>query len=50
MHDGPPNTVQAIPGIAQVLRERGLCAGQIVYTPEAVPYGSTTFPAKVVKP
>jgi peptidoglycan/xylan/chitin deacetylase (PgdA/CDA1 family) len=50
MHDWPPNTVQAIPGIAQVLRERGLCAGKIVYTPEAVPYGSTTFHAKAVKP
>lgn len=50
MHDWPPNTVQAIPGIAQVLRERGLCAGKIVYTPEAVPFGSTSFHAKAVRP
>ncbi|RYZ29890.1 MAG: polysaccharide deacetylase family protein, partial [Propionibacteriaceae bacterium] len=50
MHDWPPNTVQAIPGIAQVLRDQGLCAGKIVYTPEAVPFGGTTFHAKAVKP
>jgi len=50
MHDWPPNTVQAIPGIARVLREQGLCAGKIVYTPEAVPFGATTFHAKAVKP
>ena len=50
MHDWPANTVQAIPGIAQVLRERGLCAGKIVRTREAVPFGSTTFHAKAVKP
>jgi peptidoglycan/xylan/chitin deacetylase (PgdA/CDA1 family) len=50
MHDWPPNTVQAIPGIARVLRDQGLCAGKIVYTPEAVPFGATTFHAKAVKP
>lgn len=50
MHDWPPNTVQAIPGIAQVLKENGLCAGKIVHTREAVPFGSTTFHAKAVKP
>jgi peptidoglycan/xylan/chitin deacetylase (PgdA/CDA1 family) len=50
MHDWPPNTVQAIPGIAQVLRDRGLCAGRIAYTPEVVPFGKTPFHAKAVKP
>ena len=50
MHDWPPNTVQAIPGIARVLKENGLCAGKIAFTPEAVPFGSTTFHAKAVKP
>ena len=50
MHDWPPNTVQAIPGIAQVLRDGGLCAGKIVYTPVAVPFGSTSFHAHAVKP
>ncbi len=29
MHDGPPNTVTAIPRIAQVLARNGLCAGMI---------------------
>lgn len=29
MHDGPPNTVTAIPRIAQVLASHGLCAGMI---------------------
>jgi peptidoglycan/xylan/chitin deacetylase (PgdA/CDA1 family) len=50
MHDWPPNTVQAIPGIAQVLRDNGLCAGKIVHTPDAVAFGSTTFHAHAVKP
>jgi peptidoglycan/xylan/chitin deacetylase (PgdA/CDA1 family) len=50
MHDWPPNTVQAIPGIARVLRENGLCAGKIVHTSKDVPFGSTTFHAKAVKP
>ncbi len=50
MHDWPPNTVQAIPGIARVLREKGLCTGKIAYTPAAVPFGSTTFHARAVKP
>lgn len=50
MHDWPPSTVQAIPGIARVLRDRGLCAGKIVSTPEAVPFGASSFHAKAVKP
>jgi peptidoglycan/xylan/chitin deacetylase (PgdA/CDA1 family) len=50
MHDWPPNTIEAIPRIAQGLRDRGLCAGRIAYTPEAVPFGSTTFHARAVKP
>lgn len=29
MHDGPANTLAAIPGIARVLASRGLCAGMI---------------------
>lgn len=29
MHDGPANTIAAIPGIARVLASRGLCAGVI---------------------
>lgn len=29
MHDGPANTIAAIPRIAQVLAARGLCAGMI---------------------
>src|SRR5256714_11538567 len=29
MHDGPPNTVTALPRIAQVLAGHGLCAGMI---------------------
>jgi peptidoglycan/xylan/chitin deacetylase (PgdA/CDA1 family) len=29
MHDGPPNTITAIPRIAQVLAARSLCAGMI---------------------
>ncbi len=29
MHDGPANTVAAIPCIAQILAGRGLCAGMI---------------------
>jgi peptidoglycan/xylan/chitin deacetylase (PgdA/CDA1 family) len=29
MHDGPANTITAIPGIARVLASRGLCAGMI---------------------
>lgn len=30
MHDGYPNTQNAIPGIASMLKSRGLCAGKIV--------------------
>lgn len=30
MHDGYPNTINAIPGIASMLKSRGLCAGKIV--------------------
>jgi peptidoglycan/xylan/chitin deacetylase (PgdA/CDA1 family) len=29
MHDGPPNTITALPRIAQVLAGHGLCAGMI---------------------
>lgn len=30
LHDGQANTVLAIPGIAKLLRQRGLCAGELV--------------------
>ena len=50
VHDWPPSTVQAVPGAAQVLRDRGLCAGKVVCTPEEIPFGSTTFHARAVKP
>lgn len=30
LHDGYPNTQNAIPGIASMLKSRGLCAGKIV--------------------
>ena len=48
--DRPPNTVQAIPGIAQVLRDKELCAGRITYTPRPVAFGKTPFQATAVKP
>jgi peptidoglycan/xylan/chitin deacetylase (PgdA/CDA1 family) len=50
MHDWPPATIQAIPGIAQVLRDKGLCAGRIVYTPRDIPALGTTFHAIAVRP
>jgi peptidoglycan/xylan/chitin deacetylase (PgdA/CDA1 family) len=50
MHDWPPATIQAIPGIARVLAQRRLCPGRISYTTEDIPYGETTFHAVAVKP
>jgi peptidoglycan/xylan/chitin deacetylase (PgdA/CDA1 family) len=50
MHDWPPATIQAISGIAQVLRDKGLCAGRIVYTPQDIPALGTTFHAIAVRP
>ena len=50
MHDWPPATIEAVPQIAKDLAARGLCAGRIAYTPEEVPYGSTVFHAKAVRP
>src|SRR4051794_9097814 len=50
MHDWPPATIQAIPRIAQVLADKQLCPGRIAYTPQDIPYGSTTFHAVAVKP
>ena len=50
MHDWPPATIQAIPLIAQVLAENGLCPGRIVYTPQDIPYGNTVFHAIAVRP
>jgi peptidoglycan/xylan/chitin deacetylase (PgdA/CDA1 family) len=50
MHDWPPATIQAIPGIAKVLRDRGLCSGRIAYTPEDVVGAGSTFHAIAVRP
>ena len=50
MHDWPPATIQAIPGIAQTLRDRGLCAGRIGYTPDDVVGAGSTFHAIAVRP
>jgi len=50
MHDWPPATIQAIPGIARVLADKQLCSGRIAYTAEDVPYGTTPFHAVAVKP
>src|SRR3954452_15329829 len=50
MHDWPPATIQAIPGIARVLADKQLCSGRIAYTAQDIPYGTTTFHAVAVKP
>ena len=50
MHDWPENTVAAIPRIAEVLAEKGMCAGRIAATAEEVPGVGTTFHAVAVKP
>jgi peptidoglycan/xylan/chitin deacetylase (PgdA/CDA1 family) len=50
MHDWPPNTIQAIPGIAQDLAARGLCPGRIAYTPDEIPFGAQVFHAVAVRP
>ena len=50
MHDWPPATIQAIPGIARVLADKQLCPGRIAYTAQEIPYGTTTFHAVAVKP
>ncbi|MEY2468930.1 MAG: hypothetical protein QOF21_1628 [Actinomycetota bacterium] len=50
MHDGYPNTIAAVPGIASGLAKRGLCAGRIV--PSATPtqaWEGLDFPASVVQ-
>lgn len=50
MHDGYPNTIAAVPGIAAMLKARGLCAGKIVTssTP-TVAWEGLTFDATVAK-
>jgi peptidoglycan/xylan/chitin deacetylase (PgdA/CDA1 family) len=53
MHDWPPATLAAVPGIARLLADRGMCAGRIVYTPRdivcvACPGG--TYHAIAVRP
>ena len=48
MHDWPPATIEAVPGIAKVLADRGMCAGRIAYTPRDVSGVGTTFHAVAV--
>lgn len=50
MHDGYANTISAIPGIASMLKSRGLCAGKIVTsaTP-TVAWENMSFNATVAK-
>jgi peptidoglycan/xylan/chitin deacetylase (PgdA/CDA1 family) len=50
MHDWPPNTIQAIPRIAEDLSARGLCPGRIAFTPREVPFGAEVFHAEAVRP
>jgi peptidoglycan/xylan/chitin deacetylase (PgdA/CDA1 family) len=50
MHDWPPATIAAVPGIAKVLADRGMCAGRIAYTPRDVSGVGTTFHAVAVRP
>ena len=50
MHDWPQNTLAAIPRIAQVLAEKGRCAGRIAATTHDVSGVGTTFHAVAVKP
>lgn len=50
MHDGYSNTVSAIPQIATMLKNRGLCAGKIVTsTTPTVAWEGLSFPATVAK-
>lgn len=49
MHDGYPNTVNAIPQIAADLKARGLCAGKIVATGTTQAWEGLSFPATVAK-
>ena len=50
MHDWPPATIEAVPRIAEVLAERGMCAGRIAYTPRDISGAGTTFHAVAVRP
>ena len=50
MHDWPPATIAAVPGIRKVLAERGLCAGRIAYTPREISGAGSTFHAVAVRP
>lgn len=50
MHDWPPATIAAVPGIRQVLADRGLCAGRIAYTPREVSGAGSIFHAVAVRP
>jgi peptidoglycan/xylan/chitin deacetylase (PgdA/CDA1 family) len=51
MHDWATASVAAVPRIAADLRARGLCAGRIVFTPRAVPFGTgQDFHAVAVRP
>ena len=50
MHDWPPATIAAVPGIRKVLADRGLCSGRIGYTPRDVSGAGSTFHAVAVRP
>ncbi|HEU5157473.1 MAG TPA: polysaccharide deacetylase family protein [Streptosporangiaceae bacterium] len=49
-HDWAQNSIDAVPIIVERLRQRGLCPGKIVFTPEDVPYSNTFFHAVAVRP
>lgn len=50
MHDGYANTISAIPGIATMLKARGLCAGKIVTsTTPTLAWEGLSFNATVAK-
>ena len=50
MHDWAQASIDAVPGIADVLEEKGLCAGRIVYSPRQISGVGTTFHAVAVRP
>jgi peptidoglycan/xylan/chitin deacetylase (PgdA/CDA1 family) len=50
MHDWPPATIAAVPGVAKALADKGLCAGRITYTPRDISGVGTTFHAIAVRP
>lgn len=49
MHDGYPNTINAIPQISADLKARGLCAGKIVASGSTMAWENLDFNATVAK-